>query len=261
MRLVEMPRTGLHRAGRWSDVDQYPKAAAALSPLATQEDGYRWEDLAGGFSTVKCSVSAEAAIGRTIARYRPRVVEAPEEIGGTRGIINAIIDFLEGEPDFAAEPELIDGRVPDDVFDDLYAIRVPYRPDLQFVDLGHPDTIASLKGTLDDALVRLGAGPISRNLARERDRRTTRLITQLLHDAADRWRADQDLTVAGLRLPGQPDEAWEAYVLWCPPKLVDLAGDDIELRWISHWDDDTVRAAQTLGIELPPDLSSEGSEG
>jgi hypothetical protein len=53
-----------------------------------------------------------------------------------------------------------------------------------------------------------------------------------------------------LRLPGQPDEEWEAYVLWNHPEVVALEADDVEFRWVAPWDDDTERAARTLGLRL-----------
>lgn len=241
MHLVKMPQGGLYRAGRWGDVDTYPGPAPMISLRQPREDGFRWEDALGGFATAKCSASEEAAIGRTIARYRPA-----RDRDGT-GIIRAIKNFMSGPPD-DAEPELVDGVVPAGVFDDLYSIHIPGDRPVEFVDLGHEDTLRALETQLDGALQALGIGKLSNNLAREKDRRVTRLAMRALYSLS----VDGGYgPVAGIRCPGQPDPAWEAFVLWSPPSLVGLTGDDVEFRWIARWDEDVIAAARTLGLQLP----------
>jgi hypothetical protein len=238
-----MPEAGLYRTGRWSDVDKYPPAAARISRASEMLDGYRWEDALGEFATVKCSATAEAAIGRTLARYRRRVI-GPEG----HGIIDAILTFLSHAPDDENEPELVDGRVPDDVFDDLHLIHIPGDLGVVFVDLEHPSTYETLQTELGNTLEALGVGPLGDNLAREGDRRITRLAMRSLYSLCSDGRRGP---VAGLRLPGQPDPEWEAFVIWCPPDLVSLTSEDVEFRWIAQWDQDTIAAAKRLGLDLP----------
>jgi hypothetical protein len=63
-------------------------------------------------------------------------------------------------------------------------------------------------------------------------------------------------TCAGVRVPGQPDEAWESFLLWSPARCADgheleLGADNDSFRWVATWDDDARRAAETLHVELP----------
>jgi hypothetical protein len=244
MHLVGMPEAGLYRAGRWSDVGTFPPPAPRINLAVRQVDGYRWDDALGGFATAKCSASAEAAIGRTIARYRRRTIEPGV------GLIDAIKGFLMQEPD-PGEPELLDNRVPEDIFDDLYLIHLPGDRRVVFVDLEHEHTLETLSEQLGPTVNALGLGvaPLAGNLAREEDRRVTRLVTRALHSLCSDGRYGP---VAGIRYPGQPDPEWEAFVLWRPPDLVDLDSDDVELRWVAHWDADTLAAAKRLGLDWPP---------
>ncbi len=252
--LVGMPERGLWRAGRWADVDRYPAPAGRLRLSSPVLDGPRWEDAFGRFATAKCSATPEAAIGRTIARYRPRdVPNGPEQdVASThdnrpRGIINVILAYLEGPAD-DGEPELVDGEVPADVNDDLYLIEVPASRGAVFVDLGDPNTLRALDEMLREALDALGVTANLENICRETDRRVTRLAMRALHSQF----SDGSLgPVAGVRYPGQPDPEWEAFVLWSPPTLVELTGDDVAFRWVSAWDADFVAACHRLGIRPP----------
>jgi hypothetical protein len=241
MHLIKMPEDGLYRAGRWSDVEAYPGPAAPISLAQPLEDGFRWEDPTGSFATVKCSPSQESAIGRAIARYRPRTVG-----DNGSGIIQAIKDFMSGPPD-DGEPELVDGTVPADLFDDLYSIHVPDRP-VVFVDLEHEDTQRTLETQLAGTLAALGVRPRWENVAHEKDRRVTRLAIRALYSLCADGRFGP---VAGIRCPDQPNSAWDAFVVWSPPRLLELSGDDVEFRWVARWDDDVIAAARTLGLELP----------
>jgi len=242
MEFVEIPEGGIYRAGRWEDVERFPEPAQRIS-LATQlRDGYRWEDPLGNFSTAKFSASAEAAIGRSIARYRQR------QIVPGKGIISAILEFLESEPD-PGDPDLVEGRVPEDVIDDLYLLHVPASDDVLFVDLEAEATRSELQRELGPALSALGLGPLPANFAREADRRLTRLVLFFLHS---RLSGGAEGRVAGIRLPGQPHPSWESFVLWRPPQLVDLTADDVGFRWVARWDEHLLAAARRLEVEIPP---------
>lgn len=249
MKLIQMPEGGLYRAGRWADVDHFPQPS---HPLPRQNepllDGYRWEDSQGEFATAKASASAEGAIGRVIARYRRRVLPPDEGEEEGEGLLDALLGFMDEEPD-EPEPELVDGRVPEDIFDDLYVIHLPHDPRLLFVDIGHEDTQAEVDAVLREPLRALGvtANP---DLVEERDRRVTRLAMRMLHGRCADGRYG---SVAGIRYPGQPDPEWEAYVIWSPPDLVELGAQDVVLRWVAPWDDDARAAANTLEVELPED--------
>jgi hypothetical protein len=243
MHFVGMPKGGFYRAGRWADVETYPPPSPPVGLAAPRYDGFRWEDPLGEFATVRCSLTAEAAIGRIIARYRRRVVDDE----GT-GIIDAIKRFMSGPPD-RGEPEIVDGQVPADVFDDLYLIHVPEDRAVVFIDLEHPDTYESLKDMLEPVLDALNVPRLPRDLARERDRRITRQAIRALHSQYADGRVGP---VAGIRIPGQPDPEWESYVLWSPPQLVPLVGEDIGFRWVARWDADLAAALARLDISLPP---------
>jgi hypothetical protein len=132
------------------------------------------------------------------------------------------------------------------VLTSLYLIHIPASISPTFVDLEHQSTRALLKEVLGESLERLGLGQIEGNdLAREPDRRLTRLVLRALHDLC------AGSNVAGVRIPGQPDEAWESFVVWSNPPLVDLVRDRDELRWVSPVDPDLLKAAKTLGLRLP----------
>jgi hypothetical protein len=241
LKLVPMPESGIYRAGRWVDVEQFPPPAPPTATNRPLLDGYRWEDSAGEFSTVKCSGSAEAAIGRVFARYRARVF-----VDGS-GIIDRMKRFFTAEPD-PGDPELVAGEVPPDVFEDLYLVHIPGSAPVVFVDIHAPETQEALEAELGPALRALGAGTLSANLAREKDRRITRLVMRTLHTLCSTGRVGP---VAGVRCAGQPDANWEAFILWAPPRLVALSGDTVGFRWVARWDDDAVAAATALDIKLP----------
>lgn len=247
MRLVPMPAGGLYRAGRWEDVEQYPRPAQRIDPAHSLFDGPRWEDAGGAFRTAKCSASAEAAIGRAIARYRPRLVDrSPPE--PPRGIIAFLLSQLDHEPDFADEPDLVDGKIPPDVQDDLYELHIPATPEVVFIDVDAHETIETLEEYLRSLPTQNGLDECLTDLAGARDRRWTRVSMTLLHALCSGGLYGQ---VAGIRYGGRPDSDWEAYVLWSPPDHVPLVGDDRVLRWVAPWDDDLRSAAKRLGIEPP----------
>lgn len=234
-----MPDDGLYRAGRWSDVELYPPPSRALDLRHPQLDGERWEDAFGQFSTVKCSVSAEAAIGRVIARFRPAVDDRGQ------GILDAIKAFLSGPPD-PGEPSLVEGIVPPSVHDDLYEIRVPKREGLVFIDLMSPETLEEIeKGPGRLVRAATNAEFPGENLAQHPDRRVTRLLTTLLYQSL------APNGVAGIRYPGNPDSHWEAFVVWAPPIVLPLSGEDVNLRWVAPWDEAFLAAVHTLGLRVP----------
>jgi len=248
MHIVPMPQGGLYRAGRWEDVQVYPPASRPIGLNRPLYDGFRWEDALGHFKTVKCSASDEAAIGRTIARYRPAKIEG-------HGVVATIKRFMSGPPD-EGQPELVEGVVPEDVFDDLYSIHIRGDKPVVFVDISHQDTLSSLENQLSGTLSALGVGPLSANLAREPDRRVTRLVARAVYSICADGRYGP---VAGIRCPGQPDASWESFVVWSPPELVDLASEDLVPRWVARWDPDLIAAARTLGLRLPDDRGGAGA--
>jgi len=250
-----MPPEGLFRAGRWGDIEMFPSPAPGIRGFALTVpllDGPRWEDAEGSFATVKCSRSAEAAIGRVFARYRPGAVPP----GGDRqlatadpdlygGVLNRLLAFLEYEPDYEHEPELEEGEVPSTIFPRLCEIHLPASLGLTFVDVDAPETRAELASIVGDSFDRLGLRAIEgNNLAREPDRRLPRLTLTLLQRVYGAQHA-------GIRVAGQPDEAWESFVLWSSPERIDLATDSDMFRWVAPWDDDAIKAAETLGMRLP----------
>jgi hypothetical protein len=259
VRVVRLPPDGIYRAGPQQVVDSFPEPAPALALTSPLCDGFRWEDVSAGFATIKCSRSAEAAIGRTIAHYRAATpLPSPalaREVAGVkvsgpptrqgRGMIAAIKNRMSHPPD-RGQPTLVEGALPPDVLASLYLLHIPGSISPTFVDLEHPSTRAALTELLGESLERLGLRQIGdSNLAREPDRRLTRLVLRALHDLC------AGSNVAGVRIPGQPDEAWESFVVWSTPPLVDLVRDRDELRWVSPVDPDLVKAAKTLGLRLP----------
>ena len=256
---VAMPPEGLFRAGRWGDIEKFPHPAPAIAGLALTEpllDGPRWEDTRGSFATVKCSRSSEAAIGRIFARFRPGPVpieqwsqqaNADPDLYG--GMLNRMLEFLDRTAAYEHEPDLKaeEGSVPAGIFPRLCEIHLPAELGLTFVDVEAHDTQAELAGIVGDNFRRLGLRDVvGNNLARESDRRLPRLVVSLLHDLYSGEHA-------GIRVAGQPDDAWESFVLWSPPGKVDLAADSDSFRWVAAWDDDAVKAAATLGVRLPED--------
>lgn len=237
---VSMPEDGIHRSGRWRDAELYPRPGPPADMSQPLLDGERWEAAQGQFSTIKFSASAEGAIGRNIARYRRRVID-----DRGNGILDAIRNFLSGPPD-PGEPQLHEGRIPPDVFEDMYALRVPKRADLRFIDLMSPDTLDGLDK---------GFGPLLRtmtglefpggNLAQYPDRRVTRLLMTLLHQVYS------GTQVVGIRYPGRHDPKWDAFVVWAPPLRVSLTDEDVEFRWVARWDADLVAAAKSLDLRIP----------
>jgi hypothetical protein len=247
MKFVPMPDEGIYRAGRWDDIEKFPPPGRQIDMRQPLVDGYRWDDATGRISTVTCSGSAEAAIGRSIARYRPRVVGGGGSKNGGTGIISVLHSWLEGPPD-QGDPDLIDGRVPPDVLDDLYLLSIPSEADVVFVDLMAEETLDDLSGALGPVLTALGLDFPGADFSRSLDRRGTRLAVSYLQNMCSQ---PGDQKVAGLRYPGHPDQDWQAYVVWSEPNHISLTGDDVLFRWIAKWDDDLESAAAKLGITIP----------
>jgi hypothetical protein len=253
MRTIPMPGEGLYRAGRWGDVERFPALPTPIEGLALgqpQLDGPRWDDASGGFATAKCSRTSEAAIGRVFARYRARVVPpndtetADDDLHG--GIINVIKGWLTHEPDYEHEPELVSGIVPSEIFPRLCEIHLPASLGLEFIDIADEDVQREIVGFAGDLFERLGLPSlVGNNLARERDRRLSRLVLSVLHEL-------HGANAAGIRVPGQPDDAWESFVIW-DSAGVDFAVDADAFRWVAPWDEDAVNAAKCLDVRLPED--------
>jgi hypothetical protein len=242
--LVKTPPSGLYRAGRWSDVDSYPPPSKPMSLKQPILDGPRWEDMAGEFATISCFATPEAAIGQAISRFRHRHTDPARK----QGLIDAILAFLDSEPDPDRDFQLTEGHVPDAVFDDLYLIHIPEEPDVCFVDLRHTDTINVLQRYLAPALRDVCAEPLGTEFSDARDRRVTRLITTVLHSVSQSGLLGP---VGGLRLPSDLDPAWDQFIVWSPPRFVDLSDDGVSMRWVAASDQDAVRAADRLGLVLP----------
>jgi hypothetical protein len=257
MRIIEMPESGLHRAGRWWDVEQYPAPAVSISDdIATPLfDGPRWEDISGQFATVKLSTTAEGAVGRIFAKYqRSDIVEAAEgwatenpDLHG--GVVNRMVAWFSGEdtPDYAGELELRDGVVPAAIFERLYEVHLPHDPSLRFIDISSPETLVEIDEMFGSVFSGLGLDPVmpDTNLARLRDRRQPRIVLSLLHSLYSLQ------GIAGIRVCGNPDPEWESYVVWSPPERVDLVAEDVRFRHVDSWDDDARAAADRLQLMLP----------
>jgi hypothetical protein len=236
-----MPKEGLWRAGRWADVVRFPPPPRPVHVLPTGNpvlEGYRWEDAFGQFSTAKLSVSAEAAIGRTLARYRRR------EISGL-SILDTIKGFLTNAPDNPAEPDLIDNTIPISYFEDAHRLYMEYDDNFRFIDIEHDRTQDTLRRLLADPLEGMG-GSIGPDLSQHRDRRLTRLVTTTLHEIRGEMSLDH---VAGLRYKA-PEKHWDAYVLWDSPMGIDLSKAE-SVTPIFPYDADLQAAAKTLGIRVP----------
>jgi hypothetical protein len=239
-----MPKQGLFRAGRWTDVDTFPAPAQAISPRLFSagpplNDGYpRWEDAFGRFSTAKFSATPMAAIGRTLADYRRY------EEGGS-GILNIFKSFFTHGSEDDAEPVLVEAMIPESYFEDAHRLRLGYDSDLRFIDVEHQRTRNTLQEILEGPLQALGV-TIDEGLSQNRDRRVTRLVMSTLHDIC---LADERRQVIGIRYR-TPDPEWEAFVMWNPPSpAIDLAGADISP--IFPDDDDLMEAAGSLGLQIP----------
>jgi hypothetical protein len=238
-----MPKEGLWRAGRWSDVERFPPPPRSIHSSVWSSgpellDGYRWEDISGRFSTVKLSASDEAAVGRTLARFRGRVIDGVSLLDKLKG-------FLSNPADNPTEPELTFNQVPDSYFEDAYLLHLGYDEDIRFIDVEHQRTRDTLSALLSAPLQIMGHD-LEKGLSDQRDRRLTRLVTATLHELRNEYEMDH---LAGLRYRA-PDRHWDAYVIWDRPARVDLAqADSVEPLFPDH--PAVQNAAKMLGLELP----------
>lgn len=239
---VRVPKGGLWRSGRWDDVDRFPPPARSiqrlmLSPGPGLYDGYRWEDAFGRFSTAKFSASEEAAVGRTLARYRA------SEVAGV-GLIDKMKAFLTHAPDNPAEPELITNEVPPSYFEDACVLHLDHDPDVRFIDVESERTRASLAEILSGPLRTMGYD-LRDGLSFHRDRRLTRLVTSALREECSEGGL---VHVAGLKYKA-PDRGWDAYVVWDSPARIDFAKATVRPLFPS--DEAVQAAAATLGLKPP----------
>lgn len=240
-RLITMPKEGLWRVDRYLDLYTFPPAAEPLQLDGTAVDGGgRWEDIDGRFATLKYSTGANGAIGRTIARYRRRLI-------GGRTFIEVIRDFLSADEDGDTPGLPADNRVPPDYFDDAHLVRLSDDREVEFIDLEHPNTVSFLQELLGKELAGLGVKKVERGIARNRDRRVSRLITSELREFVQR-RPEYD-NVVGLRYKTLKDAGWDAYVVWEDSELdVSLVS---EVRALTPTDDDVLLASRELGLDWP----------
>ncbi len=242
LRIQSMPKKGLWRAGRWTDVNRFPPPARSIHSIALLSgppllDGYRWEDAFGRFATAKFSASGEAAVGRTIARYRKRVIDGVSLLDMMKG-------FLTAPSDSPSEPTLRENAIPASYFEDAYLLHLEYDPDLRFIDLEHQRTRDTLKQLLSGQLASV-AQTVEQGLSQQRDRRVTRLVTATLHDLCDSPPYEE---IAGFRYRA-PDKHWDAYVFWDTPARIDLSQGE-SVKPISPASPELQAAMTTLGLSL-----------
>jgi len=244
LRIMRMPAAGLYRVDRWVDLYEFPPPSQSLDDEATPINyGPRWEDFFGQFGTLKMSASASAAIGRTVARYRRRVVHG-------QGLVDFIKGILINEPD-AGSPIAPANRIPRTYFEDAYLLHYEHMEYVEFVDLDHPATHATLEPVVGEQLRAFGLQEIPSDVTANRDRRVTRLLTSVLRNLCASIPEYQNVT--GLRYSGADSHDWDAYILWQPPGI-DLERDVAGIRPLTPTDPDVLIAAAALGLD-PPDRS------
>jgi len=241
-REIRMPKEGLWRAGRWTDVEQFPPPPRSIQASIWSGpevlDGYFWEDVTGRFATVKLSASDEAAVGRTLARFRGRKIEGVS-------ILDKFKSFLTNPGDNPAEPELTYNRVPEAYFEDAHLLHLDCDKDIHFIDIEHQRTRDTLATLLARPLEIMGY-TMEEALTTQRDRRITRLVTTTLHDICTEYKQDH---VAGLRYKA-PEKHWDAYVIWDRPARIDLRqAASVEPLFPDH--PAVQKAVKNLGLELP----------
>jgi hypothetical protein len=245
--LIKMPKSGLFRVERWADLYTFPPAIERLHlGLEPVHDGYRWEDLFGRFATAKFSETPNAAIGRSVARYRERRVPDPDATAAraTLSVIDAIKRFLTHEP--TAGPAMGPAnRIPPSYFEDAYQMELGFEADVRFIDLEHSETQATLDQIDGYYFKFFGLSGVPPDISSNRDRRVTRLITSLLHQWCEIEHGFEQ--VAGLRYRSQ-DPGWDAYVLWEP---VRLSYERALIEPLSPCDDAVRMAAAQLGLDDP----------
>jgi len=234
--LKEMAEASLFRVGRWRDVDQYPPPSPPVS-LAVSEPmlyGARWADPLGEFSTLTFSTTPEAAIGSYLARFRrSTAVEG-------RGILDAISEFLQGEP---GEP-LREAFVPVDMFDDLWLLHVRPRQHVLIVDLDAPSSRDALGQQLSQRGLLPEVQPSRFDLTQSQDRRVTWFAIRALYEASAHRRQE----VGGLRYASELTPLSDSAVLWSPPTLVPL--DRADVQPLSPRDPEVERAAEELRVSI-----------
>ena len=272
MDTVGLPPGGVYRAGRPDNIERFPAPlpaidyATATTPI---HDGPRWEDSTARFATMKFSPTAEVAITSVIARYRSRIIppDAPivadidkraleDPFTGAKttghagsGVIDLMKRFLTGPPAYSNQPELAVAIVPPDVLDHLALLHIPHDPSVVFVDLEARETHETLEHILREHVRQLGLGEFDgEGLARERDRRLTRLAVGTIYDYCN---YALDSQIAGIRLGAHSGEPSESFIYWSDPCFVDLASDALERRWVPRGDAALVAAADRLELRLP----------
>lgn len=162
---ADAPTAGIWRVGRQSD----PLHCAPPKPITdNHKAGNRFDSLNLSFTTVYGGTSLQGCYAEVLARFRP----AP-----------GLAELVRDEWDQNRWTRV--GNVPADWRHQRIAVRLSSHPDGPFLNVEHPDTLASLHILLGTQLNYYGVEELDVSVLRGPDRRVTRHIAQWAHDESD----------------------------------------------------------------------------
>lgn len=189
---------GVWRIGRGNDPLRWPPRGALH--LADAGSGNRFDSLTGSYSVLYFGTVLQACFGETLSRFRP----------------NPRLTELGIDEDWKNLGYMRVGQVPAEWRTRRTAIRCAL-PEVIFLDIESPDTLAVLQKELGPALAMMGVDELDVAVARGPDRRVTRLISQWA------WQQETlggDPRFGGLRYLSRLSTDWECWAVF----------DDVEIE-------------------------------
>jgi hypothetical protein len=201
-----------------------------------EDDGHRYDDPDGKFSTLYCATEPEGALGECLGDF----------VFSAAAVVR-IEAFLESEPELGFDEDYHHPLRPDDIA--AFGWKLAHAParDACLVDIDHPRTYLAAAPRALAALGRYGIKRFDRHTLLDERRYITRTLAGVYR--ADVTNEYGKLLASGLRFTSRLPPAWECWALWVPPPLDETA---------AHIEDVTFNtpalhtAADMLGVALAP---------
>ncbi|MFM2070018.1 MAG: hypothetical protein RLZZ623_281 [Actinomycetota bacterium] len=220
------PPDGFWRVGRSGSVR--PEFRRPLRVDDTNQlGGNRFDSFTGTYGTLYFGTTLEVCFAETLARFRPK---------------SALLVLVDEEWD--ANGWMRPGNVAADWRLGRVIQRSAIDEPLPFVDIDHPDTLATLNTIpeLMAGLTRFGIEDLDLGVITGRDRRVTRFVAEFLYDSTD---AEGNAAWGGIRYMSRLGEGWECWAVFEGAEI-----RDVERRSVGRIDPDLLAVAERYRLTI-----------